>query len=244
MEATVATVFVLIAALEILPGATNLPGHSGQIPIAGAWAIGAYHLCLLCTLLCVTLIEYDGHRVPWRLTGMIVAVGLVAPAWMPVLKPVTLTGALSATTPGGPAETLASGLAGGVVGALFGVLVWPIAVRPGLKLADRHRETSIHSAILVATFLGWQAIMVVVSVSVLLHAIVVSVRYVVGKKRHLPWSASLAITTLVFLGLWGLIARELPLLVTAPGWTTLTGACLVSFGVSTLVWMAFLRTVC
>jgi leader peptidase (prepilin peptidase)/N-methyltransferase len=243
VEATVATVFVLIAALEILPGAKNLPGHSGQITLAEAWAIGAYHLCLLCTLLCVTLIEYDGNHVPWRLTVMIVAVGLIAPALMSVLKPVTVTGALSTITPGGLGVALASGLAGGVAGALLGVLAWPVAVRPGVKFVGRHGDPSMHSTILVATFLGWQAIMVIVSVSVLLHAIVVSAGYVVGKKRHLPWSASLAITTVVYLLTWGIFAREWPFLVTDAGWTTFTGACLGCWGVSMLVGMVYFRTV-
>src|SRR5437867_2023660 len=86
-----ALVFAWLAAVEVLGEGINLPSHLGPAETAVAnrtairaasasatwhplaetpervWAMYAYHLVLVCTLLCAAFIEYDGAVVPWRL---------------------------------------------------------------------------------------------------------------------------------------------------------------------------------
>lgn len=49
------------------------------------WGIAGGHVLLLCTLICATMIQYDGHPVPRRLFTWIAAFGLAAALFLPSL---------------------------------------------------------------------------------------------------------------------------------------------------------------
>jgi leader peptidase (prepilin peptidase)/N-methyltransferase len=241
VEATGALLFLVIAVCEVTLRATNLPGHAGPAATFDTWAIAAYHLSLLCALLCVALIAYDRKRVPWRLTAVILGVGLVAAAVLPLLQPVSLTGKLSGQAGMGRMEGLATGLAGGATGLLFGAAAWPAALTRRGRRSDARVSASLHGAVLTGTFLGWQAVVGIAAAVVIFHTIVVAALCRVGKRPLWLWPALLALTTLGYICIWDRIAAWLPWLVTGARGMTLVGACLATWIVSTLVWFAFLR---
>jgi leader peptidase (prepilin peptidase)/N-methyltransferase len=238
VEATVALVFAAICRVEIVTGGQNLPGPVGvtsQLAEGAGWIVGAYHLCLLCTLVCVALIHGDRRPVPLLLTGPILLIGLAAPTCFPLLKPVLATGRLAADSGVGPVAALATGLAGGVAGLLFGLLAWPSANRAGAGGIDR--VGSLFAATLVGSFLGWQAIMVIACVATALHTAIGWSLRAARSRWGVPWSAWLAATTLVYLVVWGTLAGWAAGLATEARGPTLATACLVTGGLSALAWV-------
>jgi hypothetical protein len=238
VEALVAMLFAVISAVEIGGRCGNLPGDAGLASSdAAGWIVAVYHLCLLCALVCVALIQWDGHCVPLRLTITVTAVGLVLPAVKPLLKPVTASGLLATDARVDPAAALVTGLVGAAAGVVLGVLAWPAAAaaRPA---DDKTSNPSAHGSVLVAAFLGWQAAILLIALATTLTATAGRAVSRCQQCRALPWSAWLAASTLGYLLLWRTIAVELPWAVTEAGWGTFALATLYVLGVSAAVWTA------
>jgi leader peptidase (prepilin peptidase)/N-methyltransferase len=238
VEATVALVFAVICRVEILTGGQNLPGPALAAPeLAGgaSWIMGAYHLCLLCTLLCVALIHWDRKPAPLLLTGPILLIGLAAPTGFPLLKPIVATGRLAADSGAGPVAVLATGLAGGAAGLLFGLLAWPSAGRACAGGIDP--VGSIFAVTMVGSFLGWQAIMVIACVATALHTAIGWLLHALRSRWGVPWSAWLATTTWTYLIVWGTLAGQVACLVTEARGATLAAAYLGTCGLSAWAWM-------
>jgi len=101
--------------------------------MAELYGLYAYHLLLLCTLLCAALIEVDEHRVPGRLMLPALVAGLLCPLFWPHLHPVHAWDGL----PWQAAE-LIDGVAGLTTGFLAGLLAarfCPKTRRPGIVLS-------------------------------------------------------------------------------------------------------------
>ena len=81
---------------------------------------------LICTLVCVVLIEADGKRVPGKLIIPAALAGLLAPLFFPGLRPLPWLPVL-------PLAPLWEGLMGMVVGLLLAALTRPAAGRGRLE---------------------------------------------------------------------------------------------------------------
>lgn len=114
--------------------------------------IYAYHMLLLCTLLCAALMEYDGNKVPWRLFVPAMIVGVMVPVVWPTLRPVSpwldlFVGDAMPMWLGG----LVDSLAGLAVGALLGFLVWR-------SLGEQKSGGLALGLAGVGLFLGWESV--------------------------------------------------------------------------------------
>ena len=198
VEGITAGLFLLLGAVECLGGGANLP-LQGVEPSAGLYAICAYHLLLLCTLLAAVLIEYDGHRLPARLFGPALLAGIAAPMDWPHLHPV-------------PAPFLPFWAAvprefarfvGGPTGLAFGVLLGWLASCP---CGARWRTGLIFTSACVGAFLGWQAAVVLWIVTLAIHLPVA----ILGRRRpgvrRIPPTTWLAPAALAWILLWTWLA--------------------------------------
>lgn len=148
-----------------------------------------YHLLLLCTLLCAALIEYDGNRVPVKLFVPALIVGVVAPMWWPMLRPLP--------TWGGVPEWFAAlidGLIGLGVGAALGAIARPIVGY------DRSQGVLL-GLMYVGLFLGWQAVGIVAAGT----AVIECLQWLpepVSPRRRFPPAPSVLVFTTVWLFIW------------------------------------------
>jgi len=186
VEAVTATMFVVLGMVEVFSGGTNLPQLC---------AMYAYHLLLLCTLLAAVMIDCDGRRVPVRLFVPAVAVGLLGPLAWPFLHPVPAFAALDVSL--AEAADGATGLAAGLLlGGLAAGLCRPTQ-RTGMVLA----------AACVGVFLGWQAAVVLVIVTVAIHLPLLALAGVLSDLRRMPPTVWLALATLGWILAWALLVH-------------------------------------
>jgi len=234
VEALVVAIFAFLAGFEVISGGGNLPGRTlseGHIP-ADLWAIYAYHLLLLCSLVCAALIESDELFVPLRLIVGTLLVGLVAPIFWPPLHP------------------LGSGDQGAwIVGAFLGVMAglmmrsaaWPSvfeavdAMRRRSEAAEQQqprkrrkrrkqqqmqpkvgRKTQLANVyfplVAVGVFLGWQGAVAVGCGSIVLQSVYAIIRRIAGRLPPAPLSAWQMLATLGYLVIWRIAVQWLPTL--------------------------------
>jgi leader peptidase (prepilin peptidase)/N-methyltransferase len=145
VELLVALLFLGLAWVELL-SPNSQPVEDGQT-LAQWWGVYAYHLFLLCSLICAAFIEYDGHALPARLTVPTLIVGLGAPMIWPYLRPLSAIG-------GNP---VLDGLVGVAAGAALGLAtrpVWPHQIGPPQRATFRDPVVILACT---GSFLGWQA---------------------------------------------------------------------------------------
>ncbi len=197
VEAVTAAIFGLLGVAELLSGGANFPVRPVEIPggvlltgisSTAVYGIYAYHLLLLCTLLCALLIEYDGKRLPRRLFVPAGLVGLLAPLVWPHLHPVAAGAGLS-----GAAAGLADSAAGLAVGLLLGAAVW--------RMSSRRQPGLVLSTGCVGLFLGWQAVAVLVLVAAALHVPAMLLGRAKGV-RPIPLTAWLLLATFAWIVFW------------------------------------------
>ena len=142
VEAATACLFLLVGAVEGL-------SHGGALPLETyeLAALVVFHLWLLCVLLAAAMIEYDGHRPPWRLFAPALVVGLVGMTALPVLRPIGVWPGLD-----GLGWRLMSGPVGLVIGAWLG---WAVSRHVG---QEEYGGGLIGAGACVGLFLGWQAL--------------------------------------------------------------------------------------
>ena len=88
VEFLVAVVFVGLAWAEPLCGGDNLlVGSAVGLTQNQLWGLYAFHLFLLCSLICAGFIDSDGHRLPVILISVPLLVGMGAPSVWPWLRP-------------------------------------------------------------------------------------------------------------------------------------------------------------
>lgn len=198
VELLVAMLFVGLAWAELFSAASRLPVRATDRTMAESWGIYAYHLFLLCSLICAAFIEFDGHSVPLRLSVPALFVGLAAPLVWPQLRPMAVV----------DGNAVVDGLLGVASGAIMGLASWPV-----------RRDFAVILAC-VGAFLGWQAaagLAVVSAASRLLTAIAAHIIPVVGR---IGLSGSLVPATLAWIVAWKQIVQRLPWLGVEAGMTT------------------------
>lgn len=200
IEAGVAGLFGTLAIVEVFSAGANLPlGRLGVAPLP-AWGVYAYHLLLLCTLLCAALVQWDGHRVAWALFIPAGLAGLFAPLVWPAFRPISASG-FDAAAWQAQSATAAAGLA---AGAVLGWIVGQLAVPRKSRRAFKSRSTggSVATTALCGLMLGWQAVSVAACLAVVaLVAVAFSSR---GGNRPVgaAWGGCLAGATLLLIVVW------------------------------------------
>ena len=169
VEAVTAGLFLLLLVVEVFHGGQNLPVRippaAGPHPYPPAQALGIclLHLGLLCTLMAAGLIRWDGKRPPRWLFVPLLLVGLVAPPIWPWLHPL----------PAGPgvAESPWGGVVDSLLGLGTGLFLGRIAEWLGKRFAVMGKPGSqiLGEALVIGVVLGWQAVLVLVPLAMLLE---------------------------------------------------------------------------
>ncbi|MCA9049263.1 MAG: prepilin peptidase [Planctomycetaceae bacterium] len=191
IETVCGGIFLALMFGELLTGAANLPmRHPDHFHIhPGFWlvwfakydlsGIYLYHCCLLVLVLATCMIGYDGHRPQQRLTLFAVAVGFIAAAAWPDLRPVPAMPWPESVRQmflgfvvrdmwiqpetdyhvGVSLRGLLDGLCGTVGGAVSGRMLVS-AVGNGRHGVPNTQIRAVRHALLIAgVFLGWQAVL-------------------------------------------------------------------------------------
>ena len=204
VEASVAALFVLIAFAEGATLGANLPTRpltvaDGLIfPDLTVWELAGimgWHLLLLCTLLCASLIRYDGHEVPLRMFGPALVVAALGSMIWPQLHP--LPAVMLAT---GPTPGLIDALAGLAAGTVLGLAAWKL-------LEPSQRPDLAWAAALVGTMLGWQALLVIWGATVVLVVASKVVGYLRAPWRRVPPVAWLGLCSAAWIFQWRWLAE-------------------------------------
>ena len=206
VEATVAALFLLMAFAEGTTLGANLPARPlpvvdgliyPELTVRESAGIMVWHLFLLCTLLCASLIRYDGHDAPPRLFFPGLAMGAVAPWIWPHLLP--QPAAVLAT---GPTPGIVDGLAGLTMGVVLGWAAWKL-------LEPSQRPDLVWATALTGTLLGWQALIAVGGATIVLALV-----SKVGGRLWTPWRrlppvAWLGLCSVVWIVQWRPLAESL-----------------------------------
>ena len=191
VEAIMGLAFFGLAYVELFSGGANLPGGpitaftgaNGTVWEPQWQIIGVYiyHCTLLCLLMCVVLIDFDGAKTPDKLLALSLLLGVGATIWGKGLHP-------------GPQNSFYSSCVGAILGCLLGLLFsWMgrgrIEVtnnRNKLKGTVRragsffaHRANLIAGAAICGAFVGPRAIS---SVAIISLAISLSGNLASGKR--------------------------------------------------------------
>ena len=191
VELLVAVVFAGLAWAEPL-SRLNLPSSAAELTMGQLWGLYAYHLLLLCSLICAAFIEFDRHALPMRLAIPVLIVGLTAPVNWPNLRP-------SATVfVSSPAlNALVDGGVGALAGAALGYAIgWSSRLSLPERMPFRGATGDNNSAIALAwvgAFLGWQAVVAVATATLVSGVVVVLIGRIVPTFRSAGWTTSIAV---------------------------------------------------
>jgi len=215
VEFAVAVAFLVFAITECLSGGANLPGmrdllvadeKSPLFDLAGAaWGITAYHLVLICTLICLALIDWDGKRAPLRLLFFPVAVGLLCPAVWPELRPIGAMKLLDDwRTVDSPAGRVIAGLGDGLFGLAAGVCAGRLLQLLPTK-SDLRRRAALLASLLIGIYLGWQAVITLVVAVAMVDQTTIGLSGRWSRFRRISTSLLLAVAA----GFWILVWKEI-----------------------------------
>ncbi|HJT30607.1 MAG TPA: prepilin peptidase [Pirellulales bacterium] len=139
--------------LPSLPAGRRAAMSSGEL-----WGVYAYHLCLLCSLLCAALTEFDGQRFSLRLIVPVLLIGFPAPLAWPNLRPIS-SGLIGAAGHSDWLVALADGAIGLAAGWIFGWAAEGSGFRVQGSGFNSLAGGGRFAAALawVGVFLGWQA---------------------------------------------------------------------------------------
>lgn len=206
VEAATGLLFAGLAVAELGSFGMNLPLRDphGAVLMTDVLATYAYHLVLLSCLLCAALIEYDGHfieydgqKIPRRLTTFVLVTGCVAPLFWPSVHPIAyrLWAPLSEPWMAGAADTLCGAAIGAV---LAGAAV--LLLRPG-------RRQVAWPLAWVGVYLGWQSALIVglALLAVSFTMWLLSLGW--PRVARLPITGLLFVLTLVWIVFWHELAR-------------------------------------
>jgi prepilin signal peptidase PulO-like enzyme (type II secretory pathway) len=207
VEAFAAAMFGIVAAIELWQSAEP-PADSPPL-----WAGYAYHLILLCTLLCAALIEADRNRPPWRLYFPAFVVGLGMPLFWSTLRPPATCWTVP-TWASGAVDALAGLAAGAFLGIVGGTGHRACVV--GVPSASPRTENSLPSnapqsrgilfgLILVGVMLGWQSVTLLGVATIVVYVVL----QLFGRVWHglrVPPSVLLFIATFAGILMWAHLA--------------------------------------
>lgn len=223
IEALVAVLFLALGHFEGLRGGVNFPlgANAAQwdVPLDRyqSWGVCAYHLTLICSLICAALIQWDRGKMPFPLLLFVWTVGLAGPIVFPRLHP-----NLNHPTAFGYAfdPTRIAGLEYSLLGAMSGVALAAIAYGMGRGYRPSIDRWDVGFSGAVGVFLGWNAATCVV---LLATAFSVICQWIMGQRL---WIGCLTCLSLLWILVWKFTDHYIPLLGHAASWPTFVGAAL------------------
>jgi leader peptidase (prepilin peptidase) / N-methyltransferase len=193
VEFMTAMMFLALAVVGPLSAADppdDAAGAANADQLGALFGVYAYHLLLLCALLCAALTEFDGARFSPRLIWSPLVVGLLAPLAWPDLRPSaggwTAIGGDWITGQWSDARPLVDGLAGLVAGVACGYLVGRLARWCGGRAAPASYDPRRPAVALawVGLFLGWPAAAVLTLAIAVVDVVVWAWRVVSRRPRR------------------------------------------------------------
>ncbi len=229
VEALVALTSALLAWAEAAP---RVMPESGDVFTLNLGPF-AFHLLLLCTLICAALMEFDGHRAPPRMLGLVLILGLAAPAVWPEVRPAA---ALDASSWRG----LYDGVLGLLAAMLAGMLAWPAWIEDRDPRRIAAALTRVAELALVGVFLGPGAVMRLAAVGMMVYCALQGSSRIWPAAGRFDWAASLALVTLVGIVAGPNVARDVEPWVGQNAWMVplVAGAIVALLAIA----MRFLRT--
>ncbi|HEX7378184.1 MAG TPA: hypothetical protein VF278_13790, partial [Pirellulales bacterium] len=210
----VALLFVSLAWVEPLSGGRNLPLPPSGLSMAELWGIYAFHLFLVCSLICAAFTELDGNRLTWRLVLPAMVIGLFAPWIWPHLHPTT--------PPLAPLDSLVDGLLGAAAGGLTGfVISWPArmvtngasAPTKRTRKPRRRQLAQGNAATALAwtgAFLGWPAAIALAAASGGTFWLLRIISRLMPTTGRVGLLSHVAFWTLIWIALWRQLQTMLP----------------------------------
>jgi uncharacterized protein (TIGR00730 family) len=213
VEALVAMVVLAVGFLSPVALGQNLPRLMTPVPFeyetTWLWLLFAFHILLLCTLICAALIRYDRMLPPWRLFLPAVVIGCLAPVLPPIalwsgLRPVSFFALIDQ-----PALTIAiwDSISGAAVGSALGLFVAAASVsqqRRSIEFAE------VPAVALCGLFLGWQAVCAIACYASVAHLGTRMITRGATRASRIPWTAHLAFGSVLLIVLWRPIVEMAP----------------------------------
>lgn len=179
VEAVTGLLFLALVWFETLSGGKTLPIRPPNTYTGVVWVLWyakwdliglyLYHTFLVCLLLSMALIVWDGPSIPRRLAWLALGVGLLLPLIWPDLHPVPFQVPAGRSPAAGTMfDGARDGLAGTAVGAALGDLLATAASMGECRRLARSDLTVITGA--AGAFLGWQAAFSIALAAALLFA--------------------------------------------------------------------------
>ncbi|HJN07958.1 MAG TPA: prepilin peptidase [Pirellulaceae bacterium] len=213
VEALVAAVVLVVGFLSPVALGRNLPEPMTPVPMqfetVWLWLLFAFHVLLLCTLICAALIRYDRMLPPWRLFVPAAVVGCIAPMLPPIalwsgLRPVSFF-AFAEQSP--IAIAIWDSISGAAVGSALGLVVAAASVsrqRRSIEFAE------VPAVALCGLFLGWQAVCAVACYSGAAHLATRMITRGATRAGRIPWTAHMALGIMLLIILWRPIVESAP----------------------------------
>ncbi len=214
------------AARQAMPFVPEAPTEVGFV-----CAIYAFHMLLVCTLVCGALIDLDGQRVPAKMLVAVLIVGFVAASVWPDLRFEPAVG-------DGQLRGVVHGAAGLFVAGLLGALAWP-----GLVTGCRERPiaaglTAVGELALVGVFLGARASCFVAVAGMALYVAAQGVSRIWPAAGRFGWAPWLAAVTLVHIVAWPELVATWPRLADESGLTVLIVCGAIVAVLAVVSWLA------
>jgi len=199
VEALVAATSALVAWAESMPEialAAPEPGGTFEIRLG----LYAFHLLLICTLLCAAMMELDGHPLPARMWISVLMVGLVTPFFQPDLRStgnVLWTG--GGTAPAPVASPIVDGAAGLLAALSIGIVPWITWFSRARQSKLAYATSALAELLLVGAFLGDRAVIAIGLGSMVLYfatRLLARKWSVVGR---FGWAGPVAFITLIWI---------------------------------------------
>ncbi len=212
VEAVTAGLFLLLLVVEVFQGGHNLPvrfspvhqGHHPHPPAQGI-CLCLLHLGLLCTLMAAGLIQWDRNRPSRWLFVPLLLIGLIAPPVWPWLHPL----------PAGPeaAESPWGGVVDSLLGLGTGLFLGRIAQWLGTRFTavGKPGNQVLGQSLVIGVVLGWQAVLVLVPLALLLEELSRIAALGWTLSRRLVAAVWMAPLTLVWILNWARLAAWLRL---------------------------------
>ncbi|MDP6717392.1 MAG: prepilin peptidase, partial [Pirellulaceae bacterium] len=213
VEALVAAVVLVVGFLSPVALGRNLPEPMTPVPMqfetVWLWLLFAFHVLLLCTLICAALIRYDRMLPPWRLFVPAAVVGCIAPMLPPIalwsgLRPVSF---FAFAEQSAIAVAIWDSISGAAVGSALGLVVAAASIsrqRRSIEFAE------VPAVALCGLFLGWQAVCAVACYAGAAHLATRMITRGATRAGRIPWTAHMALGIMLLIILWRPIVERAP----------------------------------
>jgi uncharacterized protein (TIGR00730 family) len=185
----------------------------------------AYHILLLCVLICAAMIRHDRQRTPLRLYVPALLVGVAAPAiwavapllverlqynWLPLRLVAFHSDAAAQGQEGFALVPWQVALIDTFIGLNVGLSLGLLVAHLGTPNRRRLILAEVPAVVLAGLFLGWQAVCALVAMASLSDLLFTIAARTGSRLSRIPWTGHLAAATFLFLLTWGWLVRHFP----------------------------------